>query len=144
MLTNQMLIDELLSGPKQNNINERVKYTANTGLALIDTANPNLDGTGATVQLITAAAFGTQIKSVTIKAITETSQGIVRFFVFNGASYYLIDEIKIPPTKKSDTWAAFEISYDLEYSLIAGYSIYVSTQNSDSFIISAAALDWTY
>jgi hypothetical protein len=145
MLFSQSYLTAMLAMPTQNNINERAKYTANTGMVSINTANANLDGTGSITTLLTAASNGTQIKSVTIKSINSTtSDGMIRFFVFNGASYYIIDEIVVPPSKKSTTYPAFQISYDLEYSLIAGYAIAVSTEVAETFIISMEAQDWTY
>jgi len=144
MLPDQLQLTKILREPTETNINERAEYTAQTVRVSINTANSNLDGTGTITSVITSASNGTQIKSVYIQAITTTSEGMIRFFVFNGANYYLIDEIRVPATQKSGTQAAWELAYDLEYSLTPGYSLAVSTENADTFIITATGLDWTY
>lgn len=147
MLPNQKSLTDILRRPTSNNINESAKYTANTGVVLINTANANLDGTGTTTTLITAGGSGTLIKTIRVKALGDTTEGMVRIFVYNSAStaYYLIGEIPIPPSKKSGTYPAFEIAYDLNFSLeTTYYSLKVSTQNSESFAVIAEGLDWAY
>lgn len=144
MLQFQKQYNKLLAQPSDNNINERAKYTANTGMALVSTANSNLDGTGTTVTLLTGASNGTLLKNLTIKSIDETTEGMIRLFMYNGANYYLLDEIRIPPTKKSGTWPAFEISFELNFSIEAGYSIKASTEKAESFALTVEALDWAY
>ena len=59
------------------------QYTPNTGLATINTANSNVDGSGTLGTVLTADANkkGTFIKSVTVKASTDTAQGMVRLFI---------------------------------------------------------------
>jgi hypothetical protein len=144
MQMNQFYLTNLLREPTQTNINERAKFTANTGMALVDTANSSLTGSGTIATLLTAAASGTQVKSITIKSIEDTTEGNIRFFIFNGASYYLIDEIPVPPSGKSGTYPAWEMSYDCEWSIEAGYSLCASTENGTDFIVTVEALDWTY
>jgi hypothetical protein len=130
--------------PSENSINERAKFTANTGMALVNTANANLDGTGTTVTLLSGGSNGTLLKSITIKALGEPTEGMIRLFMFNGANYYLIDEIMINPAKKSGTWPSFEVAYDLNFCMESSYSIKVSTENAESFAIVTEALNWTY
>jgi len=128
------------------NINERAKYTANTGSVLISTANTNINGTGTIGMVITGAANGTLVKSITIQAIGNTTKGMVRLFVYNPyvMLYYLIDEIDIPAVIQSGTQEAFSITYELDYDLQAALGIAASTHNADSFIVTAQGLDYAY
>jgi hypothetical protein len=147
MLQDQLKLTKILRAPTETNINERAKYTARIGNAKVNTANSNLDGTGTIVTLLSAVGAtyqGTQIKSISIQAITDTSEGMIRFFTYDGVNYYLIDEIRVPATKKSGTQPAWEIAYDVEYSINNGDSLAVSTEVADTFIITAEALDWLY
>ncbi|MBI4645565.1 MAG: hypothetical protein HY738_02960 [Bacteroidia bacterium] len=83
-------------------LNERVKFTANTGLAIISTANSNLDGSGTIADLITAANYGTLIKRITIKAQGTTTQGMVRIFHRDaGGTTWLMREVEIPAITQS-------------------------------------------
>lgn len=138
----------LLEAGVTTNINERAKYTANTGMALISVANPYLDGTGDIQAVITGASNGTLVKTITVKGIMSTTRGMVRLFMngFSGGAGFtiLIDEIDIPAVIKSGIAESFEISYDLDYFLASGNTIYASTQNDESFTVIADGLDFTY
>lgn len=136
---------DLLRENSQNTINERAKYTANTGIVLISTANSSLSGDGTLGTVLTAAANGTLIKTITINAIGNTTQGMVRLFIYDGNSVTnLIDEFEIPPSTALGTYPAYTITYEVNYNLKAGYVLKASTQNSESFVIIAEGLNWTY
>lgn len=123
------------------------QYTANTGLVTISTANTNLDGTGTLGTVLTAGSSGTLIKTVTIKAQTTTTQGMVRLFVYDGTNTRLIKEIEIPPMTVNTTTGtdcSFERTIELNYKLKATYILKASTQIGESFNIIAEGLDWTY
>ena len=125
---------------------EETQYTANTGLTSISTANSNLDGSGALSTVLTAGANGTLVKSVIIKAITNTSKGMVRLFVDDntGGNVRLIREIPVPSITKSSVTRTFEVKVDLNMTLQSGFLVKASTQNSDTFNLIAEGLDWSY
>ncbi len=136
---------DLLRENTQNTINERAKYTANTGMALISTANSSLSGAGTLGIVLTAASNGTLIKTITVNAIVNTTQGMVRLFIYDGSSLTeLIEEFEIPPSIKSGTFPAYSVSYNVNYNLNAGYILKASTENAESFIVIAEGLDWAY
>ena len=71
--------------------------TANTGIATISAANPNLDGSGSVQLVLTAADNGTLVKSVIIKAVNPVLTGMVRLFIRpSGGSLELYKEVPIP------------------------------------------------
>ena len=128
------------------NINERAKYTANTGIVKISTANTNIDGTGTIATVLTGASNGTLIKKVTVQAIGNTTKGMVRLFIYNPftVTYFLLDEIDIPAIIQSATQEAFSITYDLDYSIQASLVLAASTHNAENFIVTAEGLDYAY
>jgi hypothetical protein len=128
------------------NINESAKYTANTGIVTINTANTGIDGTGSIGTVITGASNGTLVKTITVQAIGNTTRGMVRLYIYNPFSLvnYLLDEIDIPAVVQSATQPAFSITYELDYNLQAALAIVASTQNAESFIVTATGLDFTY
>src|SRR5690606_8085035 len=77
--------------------NDYSLLTANTGIATISTANPNLNGSGDTVVVVTGDNNGTIIKSIILKLTQATAEpGMVRLFIRNsGGAYALIREIPI-------------------------------------------------
>lgn len=121
------------------------QLTANTGMVAISTANSNLDGTGTLGTVLTAAANGTTVKTVTIKALGSTTvQGMVRLFVYDGANSRLVGEVEIPVITQSATDECFEKYLELDLDLKAGYLLKASTQNANTFNIFAEGLDWAY
>lgn len=140
----QYLTDQDLSARKTN-INERARYTANTGMALVDTANTNTDGTGTLATVITGASNGTLIQTITIKGIMTDTKGMIRLFMYDGSSVTaLLNETEIPAVTQSSIQEAFEIGLDVNYWLKSGWSIKASTQTGDDFTIIAEGLDLTY
>jgi hypothetical protein len=125
-------------------LNIPVKYTANTGLALINTANTNLDGSGTVATLITAASSGTLIRSITIKAQGSPSRGMIRIFFKAGASSWLLHEVPVEAVVQGSVDHSFVYIIDEPFFLKPGDILAVSTQNADTFLITADGLDITY
>src|SRR3990172_4619435 len=124
---------------------EETQYTANTGMQTISTENVNLDGSGTlSSAIVTGASNGTLIKTVTIKAQVNTTQGMVRLFIYDGTNTKLISEIEIPAVTKGANDPAFEITIPVDYALKSGWSLKASTENSESFNVIAEGLDWVY
>lgn len=124
-----------------------VEYLFNSSLGLnnISTANSNLDGSGAIATIITGAAKGTLIKTLIVKAQTNTSQGIVRLFVKkSGGSNFLISEVLVPQINKSGRDLSFYKVIPLNYTLETGEELNISTQNADTFNLIAEAFDISY
>ena len=120
------------------------QFTANTGLVTISTANSNLDGTGTLGTILTGAANGTLIKSITIKAHGTTTQGMVRLFIYNGTITKLFREILVPAITPAATTRAFETYLSINYALQSGDILYASTQNAETFGVIAEGLDFAY
>ncbi len=120
------------------------QYTANTGMANIATANANLDGTGTLGTVLTAASNGTLIVSITIKAQVTTTEGMIRFYIYDGTNTRIINEVHVDSITKSATNPAFEYVWACNLPLKAGDVLKASTQNAESFNIIAQGLDWAY
>ncbi len=124
------------------------QYTANTGLTQITTANASLTGSGTlntTIwSVITGASNGTLVKSITVKSIATTAEGMVRIFLFDGANTRLLEEIHIPANVPSATNPAFEYTWNCDFKLKATNELRVTTQVTNTFNIIADGLDWAY
>lgn len=119
-------------------------YVAKNGIATLSTQNPNRDGTGAIATVITGSSDGTFVKTITITAVNNTSQGCIRLFINNGAgTIMLFDEITIPATTATSVEPAFEVSVYGGFSLKSGYSLEASTEKADLFAVSADCLECT-
>lgn len=110
----------------------------------ISTANSNLDGSGTLGTVLTGASNGTLVKTVTVKATGNTSQGMVRLFVWDGSNNRLLTEVEVPPITASSTDPAFEKVLRMDYVLKSSYILKASTQNANSFNIIAEGLDFAY
>ena len=124
---------------------EETQYTANTGMVNITTANSNLSGTGTLGTVLTAAANGTLVKRVFIKATTSVTQGMVRFYVTGPASTKrLIKEVEVPAVTASSIDTAYEAEIDMDLTLTSGLILYASTEIAESFNIIAEGMNWAY
>lgn len=139
-----MLNDQLLNRTRSN-IDQKVQYTANSGTVAISTANTNLDGTGTLGTVLTAASNGTLIKTITIKATGTTTRGMIRLYIGDGSTFTrIIDEVDVPARIQSSKQSTFCITYDVNWSLKAGYLLYASTEKAEGFVVTALAMDYAY
>lgn len=123
---------------------EETQYTANTGMVTISTANRFLDGTGTTATLIQGASLGTLVKSITIKAQTNTTRGMIRFFMYDGVNTRLFLEVDVFPIIKSASNPAFEAHIPIYCTISSSTRILVSTENAETFNVIAQGLNWGY
>lgn len=120
-------------------------YTARVGATTISTANSGLDGSGSIESVIVGSTNGTLVKTVIIKAQTDTSEGMVRVFVKKaGGSDLLLSEVYVPPVKKSGRDVSFYRLLALNYLLADGEKLSVSTQEADTFNVIALGLERTF
>jgi hypothetical protein len=126
-------------------INERAKFTANTGSGLLSVANSGINGTGTLVDIITGASNGTLLRTITCKGTATTSRGMVRIYVNDGGSTTgLLCEIEVPAVTASSVDHSFAETIDLNITLKSGYKLKASTLNADTIQVIVDALDWTY
>lgn len=126
-------------------LGQRMKFTGNTGMARISAANSNLNGTGTVVDVITGASNGTFIETITVKAVGNTTRGMVRLFLSDGATFTdLLAEIDIPAVVQSSIDQAFSTTLQVDFMLLSGYKIRAATQNAESFNVIAEGTDITY
>lgn len=120
------------------------QYSANLGMVQISTANGSRNGTGPMGTLITGASNGTLIKSLTIKAEGDTSQGMIRFFIDDGGgTVTLYDEVYVPAHTASSLVGTFGITRYSGMTLKSGYILKVATEQAEVFNIFADGSDWT-
>ncbi|MFH2140794.1 MAG: hypothetical protein ABIJ97_00120 [Bacteroidota bacterium] len=123
---------------------ERVKYTAVTEIVSISTANSNLDGSGTITDLITGGGSGVLVKRLTVKAQGNTSQGMVRIFHKDSSTTRLLREVEIPAITQSAEDRTLIAVIDELFYLRSSYKLRVSTENAETFIISAEGAQMSY
>lgn len=126
---------------------ESAKYTANTGINLVAVANTGLDGGGTLATILTGAANGTLIKSVTIKSQVVLGSGnMIRLFVYDGTNTRLLQEILIRPTGggAGSVFSTFSTVIPMNFPLKSGYELRASTEAAKKTNIVAEGLDWAY
>jgi len=116
-------------------ISAQYASTVKTAVAQISTANTARDGTGTLVTLFTAGASGSRVDDLTISATGTTTAGMLRLFVHDGTSAFLLRELPVSAVTPSATVAAFTTSlYGLSLVLATGYSLRASTHNAETFV----------
>ena len=78
----------------------------------LTTANSNRDGsTGTVVDLVSGTAAGVIITSVRIKSRDAVSDGMIRFYVYDGTNARLYDEVPVTATSPTATTKTFEYAW---------------------------------
>lgn len=125
---------------------ESTQYTANTGKGSVSTANSNLDGSGTLGTILTATATGkgTFIQTVKVKSTVNVTAGMVRLFIYNGTTNFLLSEVPVLAITKSGTAASFGTELTLDLAIRNNYILKASTQNAENFNVIAEGVDWAY
>lgn len=118
-----------------NNTRPKFVETINLGRGQISAANTLRDGTGTTVLIFTAGAYGARIEEILFKATGNTTQGMVRAFHDDLASKYLLKEATIDAITASGTVATYSTSmlFPDGFRLNPGEKLYASTHNAETF-----------
>lgn len=118
-----------------------------TAMADLSTANANLDGTGTLATLVVGADNGTRINSLSIKAIGNTDDGMIRLFIEDPArNIRLQREFRAPETKQTAVVPAYArmIVFPGGLTLPSGYTLMASTQRSNAFRLIVEGYSWRY
>jgi hypothetical protein len=118
---------------------------AKAGAVSISTAEASRGVTAPTNfgTLFAAGSGGSRVDEIDIVAAGATTSGVVRVFVFNGTSYFLLREVLVPAITPSTTVAVF--SSTLVFSnlvLQTGYSLRVTTEVANTFHVTAFGGDF--
>lgn len=115
--------------------------TPRTGVKTISTANMARDGTGAMETVLLAPSTGARIDAVCIQAVDTTTAGMVRLFVHDGTSAFLLTEVPVQagtPGPASPAWSVqVGTQNNLNFPLVlgSGCSLRASTNNAETFNI---------
>ncbi len=123
-----------------------LQTAANTGVKIISVANQRLNGAGAIVSIFSAGAgAGSLIKKITITALQNTHEGVVRLFITDTAAQWrLMREVWVQQTEQSAFEPSFHRVVEMDFYLKAGLSIGASTENAESFAITVDAVNLNY
>lgn len=86
--------------------------SAISGSVAVSTANTNTDGTGTLATVYTGTSGGNdEIDTIFCAATGATTQGMLRFWLYDGSVYQLVGSIIVPPntpsiTEGKDVWKA--------------------------------------
>lgn len=110
--------------------------------ANLTTANTAVDGTGTIVDLVVGAAGGTRVDSITIKATTDTTAGMIRFFTYSGATWSLLHEEPVTIVDGNAFTPFFTASVRLSAIYLgSAQKLGITTQVSESFTVTAMVDD---
>lgn len=117
--------------------------TVRASAVVISTADTSRTAPTNVGTVFTAGASGSRIDEVSISATGTTTAGAVRLFIYNGTTYFLLQEIIVQAITPSTTLAVF--SYDVTFNnlmLPSGHSLRATTNNAESFSVIAFGGDF--
>jgi len=111
----------------------------------ISTANTNRDGSGTISTCFTAGASGSRLDRVIVRATGNTTNGMIRLYLYDGTNYRIFHEVSITGTTPSATVEGASATVILNNFFIPGSSgfnrVGVSTHNAETFNITVMGSD---
>lgn len=111
--------------------------TPRTAVGQVSTANTARNGTGTIATIFTGGSSGSRIDDISIVATGTTTAGVVRLFLNDGTTSYLLQEILVTAITPSTTVQVFS-SQLLNQAIIlasSSWSLRASTNNAETFNI---------
>lgn len=115
-------------------------HSALIGMDEVVVANPNRDGSGTLVTLVTGNAEGTRIDLIRAVAQVTTSAGMIRLFLYDGVDVRLWKEIPVTAITASATVPAFDAEYQPTEPLILPdetWELRASTEEAEAINVMA-------
>lgn len=111
--------------------------TARTAVGQVTTANTARNGTGTIATIFTGGTSGSRIDDISIVATGTTTAGVVRLFLNDGTTSYLLQEILVTAITPSTTVQVFSFQLLNQAIILASssWSLRASTNNSETFNI---------
>lgn len=111
--------------------------TARTAVGQVTTANTNRNGTGTIATIFTGGTNGSRIDDINIVATGTTTAGVVRLFLNDGTTSYLLQEILVTAITPSTTVQVFSFQLLNQAIILASssWSLRASTQIGETFNI---------
>lgn len=123
--------------------------TPKVGVGQISTANTARDGTGTIGTVFTAGSSGSRIDMIDVQATATTTAGMIRLFVHDGTTAFLVAELPVVAVTPSATNPAYSqqlntntMTQFLPIVLPTGYSLRASTNNAEAFNVIAFGGDF--
>jgi hypothetical protein len=111
--------------------------TARTAVGQVTTANTNRNGSGTIATIFTGGSSGSRIDDISIVATGTTTAGVVRLFLNDGTTSYLLQEILVTAITPSTTVQVFTFQLLNQAIILASssWSLRASTNNAETFNI---------
>jgi hypothetical protein len=117
--------------------------TPRAACGALATANTKRDGTDTIVTVFTAGASGSKIEEVRITPAATTTAGMVRLYLYDGSTYYLLSEHAIAAKTLSATVGATTTTLNYDNLLLpSGWSLRASTEKSEAIKVFAFGGDF--
>lgn len=117
--------------------------TPRVGLATVSTADTSRTSPSNAVTVFTAGASGSRIDEIDITATGTTTANMIRLWIYNGSTYYLIQEISVPAITPTTVISVFQSSSTYNnFMLQSGQSLRATTNNAESYNVVAFGGDF--
>ena len=118
--------------------------TPKVGMVQVTTANTNRNGTGTIVTVFTAGTLGSRVDWIEITAVGTTTNNVIRLFISDGTTTWLMDEILITANTPSVTNRVSRqtVVYSNPLVLQPNWSLRASTNNTETYNIIAFGGDF--
>lgn len=117
--------------------------TPRIGAVSIATADSSYTAPTNVGTLITGVAAGTRVAEIVVKCAATSAAAVVRFFLYDGTTYYLFDEVTVAAATGSSTVLQTRVSATYSNLVLpsASWSVRVTTSVSQATHVTALAAD---
>lgn len=117
------------------------------GVKLISTANTSRTTFATGVDVFSAGSSGSRLERVEVCANGTTTAGVVRLWLYDGATYFLFEEILVTaatPSASVAAWSAasVKITPAKPLWLPSGYKLSATTHNAEGFDVTVTGGDY--
>jgi len=117
--------------------------TPRIGAVSIATADSSYTAPSNVGTLITGASTGTRIAEIVVKCAATSAAAIVRIFLYDGSTYWLLDEVTVAAATGSSTVQQTRVSTTYNNLILpsASWSIRVTTSIAQTTHVTALGAD---
>lgn len=117
--------------------------TPRIGAVSIATADSSYTSPTNVGTLITGVTAGTRVAEIVVKCAATSAAAVVRFFLYDGTTYYLFDEVTVAAATGSSTVLQTRVSTTYSNLVLpsASWSVRVTTSVSQATHVTALAAD---
>jgi len=117
--------------------------TPRASIGQLSTGDTSRTAPTSVATVFTAGSSGSRIDEIDITATGTTTSNVVRLFLYNGSTYFLLQEVLITAITPSASVPVYTTSITFNNLMLpSGYSLRATTNNTETYNVTAFGGDF--